>query len=157
MKMTKVVLALLFPLLLCAKEYAKKVGFEFFAGASSEVGVKIHCNSVYAINPGVTFQLGSYNTSESEYDDYTDIVVGVTIDNHFYLPEIKELDHYILLDFSMRSVIDPYIPDMGTGYGLQYAFNDNIAVFGEMAFTISFETDQMGIGKSGVGLIFYVR
>ncbi len=152
--MKKAALLLLLPLFLSATDLSKKVGFEFLASRVSEIGVKIHVNSVYTINPGITFLIGE--TSHNYYSN-SDAMLGVSIDQQFYLPDNDAMNHYIYLNIGMSDVLYPDIPHFGLGYGLQYQCNDNIAIFGELGATVSPDYGYFGLGKSGLGLIFYVR
>lgn len=159
--MKKTVFILLLPMFLFATDLSKKFGFEFYASSSPEIGFKYHANSVYTINPSVTFLLDfSYGYYDDYFGDYysdSDVLIGVSFDQQFYLRPREALNPYIYLDISMTDLTNPYPPDFGVGYGLQYQFNDYFGAFGEFGLFVSPWFEQFGINRSGVGLVLYVR
>ncbi len=152
MRLKKLILIVLIPLFAFGTDYAKKFGFEFMAGRTGVVNFKYHINSVYTINPGISFNLTS-----GDNNDY--VVAGFHFGQQFFLKEINALDQFIFADVGLMIYDDVDVQfRIDAGYGLQYSFNERLACFGRLGLgMIISDNVNVSLSKSGAGLVFYLK
>jgi len=128
-----------------------EVGFTFGHGVSPEIGVKVHVGRVYCLHTSGMFSFDS---------DGNDIVAGVELDNQFYLPDLKQLRHYLSIAgiWTMESR-RRHTVGFSPGYGLQFNVNESFGVYGQVGLLATFRTPRGefvgGLLSTGLGFVFY--
>lgn len=131
---------------LCQSIFALDFGFVFSMFDKPSVGANLKFNDLYDLRPHLEMEFG---------DNTHNVVIGA--ENNFYAPNIKSLQNYF--------GIDPTIVVNGGDkahfyfrvyYGLQYAFNDVVSVFGETGLKMDVDPNLLSSFSSGVGVIFSI-
>ncbi len=164
--MKKILVFLLIPLVIYASDISNKLGFQFGTSSSPFVGVKYHVNNWYAVGTSVQVELNRDTVQYGRFEDGTyssfDKISTtrsyfVLLENQFYLPPIKRLDHFLNVDIGYNYTIEKIdaVPNYKLektantllgyfGYGVEFFVNDHISLWGKLNLTAaSFATTEV--------------
>jgi|GEM_PF-3832872 len=144
--MKKIVASLLFVAIAATAAYPFKLGIEFSAGASEQIGANLRFNDLFEFKPQIGF---SFSDDDNRFN--------LLLDGNFYLPDIEELHHYAGFGLGMffQTDTDGRI-NLNGHYGLRYDVNDIVSLFGEGGLSMVFDPFVMATFKGGVGCTFYI-
>lgn len=147
MIMKRVLLLLLVPMILNATDYKRKGGFQFSFKSAPSIGLTYRFHPVYAIGAEFHIALDRDSTNFDTHIAYKAVrTYAATIVNQFYVPPIKDVEHYLYASAGYGYRIEEVdaVPEYKVknqrhsligqvGYGIEYPVNEYFSVWGKLS------------------------